>query len=137
MKLPQNTKQALCTELYYSLNNSDVIENVSNTTLWDYLLSNNKINTLRQWIDAKYNLNILQNSDEIDHLKSLFKSLDITLDMVEYIDSSDASDLIKDLTKNYLCRYVTALYTIYFYFINNDKDYEEIYKIIILGMEFV
>lgn len=108
VKLSQNMKQALCTELYYTLNNLDISENVSNTTLWDYLLSNNKINVLRLWIDTKYNPDILQKSDEIDHhLNSAFKNLDITSDMIEYIDFSDASHLAKDLIKNYLCRYVT------------------------------
>lgn len=108
MKLPENIKQALCTELYFSLNDSQILGNVSNTILWDYLLSNNKINAIRLWIDARCkNQDILQNLNEIDHhLKSLFINLNITSDMIEYIDSSNASSLIKDLTKDYLSRYV-------------------------------
>lgn len=107
MKLPQNIKQSLCTELYFSLNNPDILENVSNITLWNYLLSNNKINALRLWVDTRYNPDALQDSDKIDYsLKSLFTNLDITTDMIECIDSSNASDLVKDLTKNHLCRYV-------------------------------
>lgn len=107
MKLPQNIKQSLCTELYFSLSNTDILDNVSNITLWDYLLSNNKIDTLRLWIDTRYNLGALQNIDKNDHsLKSLFANLDITTNMVECIESSSASNLVKDLTKNHLCRYV-------------------------------
>ncbi|XP_071562080.1 spatacsin isoform X1 [Temnothorax nylanderi] len=110
MKLPQNIEQALRTELYFSLNNPEILGNVSNNILWDYLLSNNKINALRIWIDTKYNPDVLEISDKIDqHLKSLFANLDITPDMVDYIDSSNASDLVKHLTKNYLCRY--GIYT--------------------------
>lgn len=109
VKLPQNIKQPLCTELYVSLSDPDILENVSGMTLWDNLLSNNKINILRLWIDTRYNPDTLQTSDKIDHsLKSLFTNLDITTDMVECIESSNASDLVKDLTKNYLCRYVIA-----------------------------
>ncbi|KAL0117009.1 hypothetical protein PUN28_010108 [Cardiocondyla obscurior] len=110
IKLPQNIEQALRTELYFSLDNPEVLGNVSNNILWNYLLSNNKINALRMWIDAKYNPDIPKISDEIDeHLKSLFINLDITPDMIDYIDSSKASDLSKNLTKNYLCRY--GIYT--------------------------
>lgn len=84
--------------------------NVSNTILWDYLLSNNKINAIRLWIDARCNLDILQNSNEIDHhLKSLFINLNITSDMIEHIDSSNASNLVKGLTKDYLSRYLITV----------------------------
>ncbi|GAB1864875.1 Spatacsin [Camponotus japonicus] len=106
MKLPENIKQALCTELYFSLNDPQILGSVSNTILWDYLLSNNKINEIRLWIDAYCNPDILQNSNECNHhLKSLFLTLNITSDMIEYIDSSNASSLIKDLTTDYLSRY--------------------------------
>lgn len=89
------------------MNDPQILGNVSNTILWDYLLSNNKINAIRLWIDTRCNPDILQNSNEIDHhLKSLFINLNITSDMIEYIDSSNASSLIKDLTKDYLFRYV-------------------------------
>ncbi|XP_036147229.1 spatacsin isoform X2 [Monomorium pharaonis] len=106
MKLPQNIEQALRTELYFSLNNPEILGNVSNNILWDYLLSNNKINALRTWIETKYNPDVPQTSDKIDpHLKSLFANLNITPDMVDCIESSSASDFVKYLTKNYLCRY--------------------------------
>lgn len=89
------------------MNDPQILGNVSNTILWDYLLSNNKINAIRLWIDARCNPDILQNSNEIDHhLKSSFINLNITSDMIEYIDSSNASSLVKDLTKDYLFRYV-------------------------------
>lgn len=107
MNLPQNIEQALRTELYFSLNNPEILGNVSNNILWDYLLSNNKINALKIWIDVKYNPDVIENSDKIDqHLKSLFTNLDITPDMIDHIDSSNASELGKNLTKNHLCRYV-------------------------------
>ncbi|XP_039304859.1 spatacsin isoform X2 [Solenopsis invicta] len=109
-KLPQNIEQALRTELYFFLNDPEILGNVSNNILWDYLLSNNKINALKMWIEEKYNPDVLQTSDKIDpHLKLLFTNLNITPDMVDCIDSSSASDLVKNLTKNYLCRY--GIYT--------------------------
>lgn len=113
MKLPENIKQALCTELYFSLNDPQILGSVSNTILWDYLLSNNKINEIRLWIDAHYNPDILQNSNKINHhLKSLFLTLNITSDMIEHIDSSNASSLIKELITDYLSRYfIFLMYT--------------------------
>ncbi|XP_018364335.1 PREDICTED: spatacsin isoform X1 [Trachymyrmex cornetzi] len=106
MKLPQNIEEALRTELYFSLNDPEILENVSNNILWDYLLSNNKINALKIWIDTKYNPDGSQISDKIDpHLKLLFTNLNITPDMVDYIDSSNAGDLVKNLAKNHFCRY--------------------------------
>lgn len=107
MKLPQHIEQALRTELYFSLNNPDILEHVSSHILWDYLLANNKINELRIWIDVKYNPDILESSDKIDqHLKALFAYLDITSEMIDYIEFSNASDLVQNLIKNHLCRYV-------------------------------
>lgn len=107
MRLSQNVKQSLCTELYFSLGDPEILGNVSNIILWDYLLSNNKINILKLWIDVRYNSDNLQNLDKIENcLKLLFADLNITLDMIEYIDSSNASNLVKYLIKNYLCRYV-------------------------------
>lgn len=106
MKLPQNIEEALRTELYFSLNDPEILGNVSNNILWDYLLSNNKINALKMWIDTKYNPDGSPISDKIDpHLKSLFTNLNVTPDMVDYIDSSNAGDLVKNLAKNHLCRY--------------------------------
>ncbi|XP_011684393.1 PREDICTED: spatacsin [Wasmannia auropunctata] len=110
MKLTPNIEQALRTELYFSLNDPEILGNVSNSTLWDYLLCNNKIEALKVWIDARYNPDAPQTSDEMDHhLKSLFANLTITSDMIDNIDSSHASDLVKHLTKNHLCRY--GIYT--------------------------
>ena len=115
MKLPQNIEEALRTELYFSLNDSEILGNVSSNILWDYLLSNNKINALKIWIDTKYNSDDSQISDKIDpHLKSLFTNLNITPDMIDYIDSSNAGDLVKNLIKNHLCRYAYNSYIIIF-----------------------
>lgn len=107
MKLPQNIEEVLRIELYFSLDNPEILGNVSNNILWNYLLSNNKINALRMWIDVKYNPDVLEISDKIDqHLQSLFTNLDITSEMIDHIDFSNASNLVKNLTKNDLCRYV-------------------------------
>lgn len=109
MRLPQNVKQALCTELYISAKDPNIQENVSNSALWDYLLSNNKIEALQSWIDTKYNPDTLQNTNDMDYqFKSLLANLDITSDMIECINLSNAGDLVKNLTKDRLCRYVTA-----------------------------
>jgi len=110
IKLPQNIREALCTELYFSLGNPEILGDVSNTILWDYLLSNNEIKILKLWIDAKYNQDVFQKTDDIEHyLKSLLTNLSITSDMIESIDSTNASDLTKHLTKNHLSKYVIII----------------------------
>ncbi|XP_012135133.2 spatacsin isoform X4 [Megachile rotundata] len=106
IKLPEIVKQSLCTELYFSITNHTLSTNITNDVLWNYLLSNNKIEMIQFWIDSYYGDNVMSESIDInDDLKSLFTSLNITSDMIESIDSSNASSLVKDLTKNHLCRY--------------------------------
>lgn len=105
IKLPEDIKQALCTELYFSITEQSLLKNVTNIVLWDYLLSNNKIELMRFWIDIYYGNDTIEEINEInEEYKSLFRTLDIVPDMIEAIDSSDASTLIKDLAKNHLCR---------------------------------
>lgn len=100
-------KRALCTELYFSVTEQSLSRNITNTVLWDYLLSNNKIELIRLWIDTYYNGNEIEEPNDIDdEYKSLFATMTITSDMIETIDSSNASNLVKDLIKNHLCRYV-------------------------------
>lgn len=105
IKLPEDIKHALCTELYFSITEQSLLKNVTNIVLWDYLLSNNKIELMRFWIDIYYGSDTIKEINEInEEYKSLFHTLDIVSDMIEAIDSSDASTLIKDLAKNHLCR---------------------------------
>lgn len=105
MKLPEDIKQALCTELFFSISQQSLSTNITNTILWDYLLSNNKIELLKFWIDTYYDSSTLEEVNEINEKhKSLFNTLDIVPNMIEAIDSSSASTLIKDLVKNHLCR---------------------------------
>lgn len=107
MKLPEIVKQALCTELYFSINDKTLSKSITNIVLWDYLLLNNKIEMLRLWINAFYGADALVESNEInEEYKMLFTTLDIIPSMIEAIDSSNASALVKELTKNHLCRYV-------------------------------
>ncbi|KOC59819.1 Spatacsin [Habropoda laboriosa] len=106
IKLPEVIKQALCTELYFSVTEQSLLKSITNSVLWDYLLSNNKIEMIRFWIDIYYGSNTLDESNEINEdYKSLFTTLDIVPNMIEAIDSSNATTLVKDLTKNHLCRY--------------------------------
>ncbi|CAK9804301.1 SPG11 [Anthophora quadrimaculata] len=106
IKLPEVIKQALCTELYFSVIEQTLLKSITNSVLWDYLLSNNKIEMIRFWIDIYYAGNTIKEPIEIsEEYKSLFTSLDIVPDMIEAIDSSNATTLVKDLTKNHLCRY--------------------------------
>lgn len=105
IKLPEIVRQSLCTELYFSLNEQSLLKNVTNNILWDYLLSNNKIVPIKFWIDTYYGNNTIEESNMInEEYKLLFNSLDIVPNMIEAIDSSSASTLIKNLTKNHLCR---------------------------------
>ncbi|CAL7936629.1 unnamed protein product [Xylocopa violacea] len=105
-KLPEVIKRALCTELYFSIDEQSLSKNITSDMLWDYLLSNNNIEILRFWIDTYYGGNTIEVSSEINEkCKSLIATLDILPNMVEAIESSNASILVKDLTKNHLCRY--------------------------------
>ncbi|KZC04326.1 PREDICTED: spatacsin [Dufourea novaeangliae] len=106
IKLPERIKEALCTELYFSINECTLLKNITNIVLWDYLLSNNKIEMIRFWIDSYYSGNAIKESNDInEEYKLLFASTNIAPDMIENIDSSNASNLVKDLVKNHLCRY--------------------------------
>ncbi|XP_076176182.1 spatacsin isoform X3 [Ptiloglossa arizonensis] len=106
IKLPESVKQALCTELYFSITEESLSMNITNTVLWDYLLSNSKIEMIKFWIDTYYNGNAIEESNGINEKhKSLFTTMNILPNMVEGIDSSNASDLAKDLIKNHLCGY--------------------------------
>ncbi|XP_078044398.1 LOW QUALITY PROTEIN: spatacsin [Augochlora pura] len=106
IKLPESVKRALCTELYFSKNEHSLLKNVTNIVLWDYLLSNNEIEMIKCWIDIHYNGNSTEQSSNINEKhRSLFATMNIVSDMHEYIDSSNASDLVKNLVKNHLCRY--------------------------------
>ncbi|KAF3424657.1 hypothetical protein E2986_01902 [Frieseomelitta varia] len=105
MKLPEDIKRALCTELYFSTSQQSLSTNIINIILWDYLLSNNKIELLKFWIDTYYGNSTLEVNEINEKHKSLFNTLDIVPNMIEAIDSSNASILIKDLVKNHLCRY--------------------------------
>ncbi|XP_017759699.1 PREDICTED: spatacsin [Eufriesea mexicana] len=106
IRLPEIVKQALCTELYFSTTDQSLSINITNNILWNYLLSNNNIVLIKFWIDIYYGSNTTEELNEInEEYKSLFNTLDIVPSMIEAIDSSNASPLIKDLTKNHLCRY--------------------------------
>ncbi|XP_031835040.1 spatacsin isoform X2 [Nomia melanderi] len=106
IKLPENIKQALCTELYFSVNEHNLLKHVNSIVLWDYLLANNKLEIIKFWIDTHYCGNEIEQSNEItQEQRSLFATLNIVTDMYENIDSSNASNLVKDLIKNHLCRY--------------------------------
>lgn len=105
--LPQIIKQALCTELYMLYFEPNLLNNLTNNVVWNYLLLHNKIDAIRYWIDKKYNTNVIVKTlyKVDDNLKQLFDNFTITTEMIEWIDQSDASNIIKDLTKNHLCRY--------------------------------
>ncbi|XP_076620109.1 spatacsin isoform X1 [Colletes latitarsis] len=106
VKLPENIKQALCTELYFSITEQNLLKNITNIVLWDYLLSTNEIEMIKFWIDIYYNENAIRESNDIyEKYKFLFTTMDIIPDMIDAIDSSNASNLVKDLIKNHLCRY--------------------------------
>lgn len=106
IRLPEAVKQALCTELYFSITEQSLSRNITNAVLWDYLLSNDKIELIRRWIDIYYNGNAIEKLNDIGvEYKSLFATMTITSDMIETIDSSNASNLVKDLIKNHLCRH--------------------------------
>ncbi|XP_035737182.1 spatacsin-like isoform X2 [Vespa mandarinia] len=107
INLPENIKQALCTELYIQLFEPKLLRNMTNSVVWDCLLLYNKIDTIKYWIDKRYNVNVItEGTYEIDeNLKDLIDNLTITPEMIEQIDLSDANNLIKDLTKNHLCKY--------------------------------
>ncbi|XP_043488145.1 spatacsin [Polistes fuscatus] len=107
INLPENIKQALCTELYIQLFEPKLIRNTTSSVVWNCLLLYNKIDTIKYWIDKRYNTNaIIKETYEInENFKELVDNLIITPEMIEQIDLSDANNLIKELTKNHLCKY--------------------------------
>ncbi|KAF7381387.1 hypothetical protein HZH66_013781 [Vespula vulgaris] len=107
INLPENIKQVLCTELYIQLFDPKLLRNMTNSVVWNCLLLYNKIDTIKYWIDKRYNTNVIvKETYAIDeNLKDLIDNLTITSEMIEQIDLSDANNLIKDLTKNHFCKY--------------------------------
>ncbi|XP_066592873.1 spatacsin isoform X2 [Prorops nasuta] len=104
LNLPNNIKESLCTELYFLTTNNAILQNVTSNSLWDYLLCNNRIDTLKYWIDIQHNqVPKIELSNE--NLHKLFGTFHVTKDMIDYIDLSDSSCITKELLKNYLCRY--------------------------------
>ncbi|KAK2583208.1 hypothetical protein KPH14_009228 [Odynerus spinipes] len=107
INLPETVKQALCTELYMQLFEPKLLSNVTNNVVWNYLLLYNKIDAIQYWIDQRYNANgTVEKIYKVnDNLKQLLDDFTITPEMIEWIDQSNANNIIKDLTKNHLCRY--------------------------------
>ncbi|XP_043283377.1 spatacsin [Venturia canescens] len=100
-QLPEDVKSALITDLYFYTNQSYLGNKLTNTVLWDYLLSHNKIQLIEAWIDAKYS-----NSEMIEHGKiDAFSRLEIVEDMIESVETSSATNPVKELVLNRLSNY--------------------------------
>ena len=98
-------KSALITELFFNTNEEYLAEKLNNTVLWDYLLSNNEIDSIYTWIDTKYrNGEEDEQKSEETRLSKAFRELEIVEDMVEAVDTSNAMEPIKELVLNRFCK---------------------------------
>lgn len=104
--VPDRIKSALITELYFYTDEMYLLKRLKNTVLWDYLLSINNIDLLVTWIDTKYRDTSETPVDEnnANSLGEAFRELDITEDMIEFIEKSNAANPIKELVLNRFSR---------------------------------
>ncbi|XP_074094881.1 spatacsin [Cotesia typhae] len=105
LNLDDHLKDSLITELYFITLESSLSSKLKTEIVWDYLLLNNKIDFLINWIDVHYNKreNINSHSENIEF--EIFSKLNITSDMIERIDTSDVTVPGKLLILNHLARY--------------------------------
>ncbi|CAD6223033.1 GSCOCG00005360001-RA-CDS [Cotesia congregata] len=153
LNLDDHLKDSLITELYFITRESSLSSKLKTEIVWDYLLLNNKIDFLINWIDVYYikRENINSHSENID--SEIFSKLNITSDMIESIDTYGVflkkeqedikltlsrlfsasiipSEFNKILSKEHCCVNVNAFYQNIFSIVyhqkivNEDFDYD-------------
>ncbi|XP_008543727.1 spatacsin [Microplitis demolitor] len=105
LNIDNNVRESLLTELYFITYDSSLSSKLKTEVVWDYLLLNNKTDFLIIWIDIYYNKQESINSCNKDIDVKIFSKLNITLEMIESIETSNASFPVKLLLLNHLARY--------------------------------
>lgn len=107
INLPTSIKDALYTELYFNFYEPNIVAHLKSEVVWDYLLTNNKLELIKFWIDLNFgdadNVN-LNNVESESDVKLLFTNLKITDKMIALIESSNGMPSISNLVLNHLSR---------------------------------
>lgn len=107
LNLPSNIKTPLLTELYFHTYEACLSRKLRSSAVWDYLLTEDKIELLMQWTDRKFENSKLE--DEKEESKSeviqVFDRLEITPEMIEKIEQSNMSFPFREILLNHLCKY--------------------------------
>ncbi|KAJ8669006.1 hypothetical protein QAD02_000265 [Eretmocerus hayati] len=104
---PQSIKDALYTEIYFYCYEPEIVAYLKNTVLWDYLLTNNRVDLIKLWIDLSFGESdsLLFGDEHRSDIRLLFTNLKITDDMVSSVEISNGMDHTKNIVLNYLSRY--------------------------------
>ncbi|XP_001601258.1 spatacsin [Nasonia vitripennis] len=108
INLPTSIKDALYTELYFNYYEPNIVAYLKSQVVWDYLLTNNKLELIKFWIDINFgdaNNSTLNNAEFRSNIQLLFTNLKITNEMIAFIESSNGMPPISNLVLNYLSRY--------------------------------
>lgn len=100
LHLSDNVKEAVYNELYLDTFNMDKEKYLKNNVMWDNLLLSNNVELLNLWIS----INFGKKSNE--SLTKVLSNMEITQDMIEAIETSQAMIPAKQLLLNHLCKWV-------------------------------
>lgn len=103
INLSPDIKKCIYVELYFESFNSKIERKLSNDAVWNYLLMNNKIKLINNWISINFECDTKENDDK-DELQQNFENLKITEKMISSIENSQAITPVIQMTLNHLCR---------------------------------
>lgn len=103
INLSTDVKKSIYVELYFESFNPKIGRKLSNDAVWNYLLINNKIKLINNWISINFECDINEIDDK-DELEQNFGNLKITEDMISSIENSNAMTPVIQMTLNFLCR---------------------------------
>lgn len=104
INLSPDIKKCIYVELYFESFNSKIERKLSNDAVWNYLLMNNKIKLINNWISINFECDTKENDDK-DELQQNFENLKITEKMISSIENSQAITPVIQMTLNHLCRF--------------------------------
>ena len=103
LNLSQDIKNAIYTELYFNKFDPKIVSKLENVTVWNYLLINNRIDLVKNWISINYESDSKE-VDVEDKVKQTFCNLKITEDMISFLEKSNATIPVIQSILNFLCR---------------------------------
>lgn len=104
LNLSSNVKDPLLTEIYFHIYDSCLSNKLRNNIVWEYLLSVERIELLIDWIDQQYSNDKRDIIVDEYNLTKTFANLEITQEMIDEIDQSNASTPVKEVLLNHLCQ---------------------------------